>query len=82
MFQTICASIRRQKELELQILNGGVQGWEGDELSTLGEILRIGSVAIGPELKDRYLVLFSSTLLILSVSNTLTSFIYEVSCII
>ncbi|XP_065213504.1 rho guanine nucleotide exchange factor 7 isoform X2 [Planococcus citri] len=74
---TTCSAIRRQKELELQILNGGVRGWEGDDLTTLGEILYIGSVAVGPELKDRYFVLFPNTLLILSVSNSMTAFVYE-----
>ena len=32
----------------------------------------------GPSKKDKYLVLFPSTLLMLSVSNRLSAFIYEV----
>jgi len=59
------------------VLTGGVRGWEGEELSSLGEILHMGSVAVGPEHSDRYLVLFPSTLLILSVSSRLSGFIYE-----
>lgn len=38
----------------------------------------MGSVAIGPEGKDRYFVLFPQTLLILSVSQRMSAFIYEV----
>jgi Rho guanine nucleotide exchange factor 7 len=38
----------------------------------------MGSVAVGPDHKDRYLVLFPSTLLILSVSSRMSAFIYEV----
>lgn len=49
---------------------------------TLGEILHMGSATVGPvdqNQKDRYFVLFSSTLLILSVSARMSGFIYEVS---
>ena len=46
---------------------------------TLGEILHMGSVTVGPvDQKDRYFVLFPSTLLILSVSARMSGFIYEV----
>ena len=71
--------VRRQKELELEVLTGGVRGWEGQDLSTLGDIVHMGSVAVGPEHRDRYLVLFPTTLLILSVSHRMSAFIYEVS---
>ena len=60
---------------------GTIRGWEGDELMTLGEILHMGSATVGPvdqNQKDRYFVLFSSTLLILSVSARMSGFIYEV----
>ncbi|XP_053663253.1 uncharacterized protein LOC128712384 [Anopheles marshallii] len=72
-----CSATRRQKELELQILTGPVRGWQGAELSSLGEIIHMGSVAVGPEHKDRYLVLFPQTLLILSVSQRMSAFKYE-----
>jgi Rho guanine nucleotide exchange factor 7 len=54
VFKEIAASssaIRRQKELELQILTGPIRGWEGEDLSTMGEILHMGSVAVGKEVK-------------------------------
>ncbi|XP_055588788.1 uncharacterized protein LOC129741107 isoform X2 [Uranotaenia lowii] len=72
-----CSATRRQKELELQILTGPIRGWQGQELSSLGEIIHMGSVAVGSEHKDRYFVLFSETLLILSVSQRMSAFKYE-----
>jgi len=79
IFQTVCLSTRKQKELELSILSGVVQGWEGTDALSLGDAIKIGSVAFGAEHKDRYLMLFSTHLVILSVSQRLSSFIYEVS---
>uniref|UniRef100_A0A336LGF1 CSON011598 protein n=1 Tax=Culicoides sonorensis TaxID=179676 RepID=A0A336LGF1_CULSO len=72
-----CIATRRQKELELQILTGPVRGWQGQELSSLGEILHMGSVAVGSDHRDRYFVLFPQTLLILSVSQRMSAFKYE-----
>ncbi|KAI5737631.1 hypothetical protein M8J76_015239 [Diaphorina citri] len=74
-----CVSVYRdiQKELELEVLTGGVRGWEGEELSHLGEVLHMGSVAVGTSHQDRYFVLFPSTLLMLSVSSRMSAFIYE-----
>lgn len=73
-----CSATRRQKELELQVLTGPVRGWQGQELSSLGEIIHMGSVAVGLDHRDRYFVLFPQTLLILSVSQRMSAFIYEV----
>lgn len=64
--------------MELQVLTGPVRGWEGQSLSTLGDIIYMGSVAVGAQHHDRYLVLFPTTLLILSVSPRFSAFIYEV----
>jgi len=72
-----CAKQRRQKEMELEIMTGTIRGWEGEELHSLGEIIHIGSVNVGPDQKDRYFVLFSTNLLILSVSSRMSGFIYE-----
>nr|XP_050852198.1 uncharacterized protein LOC127064741 isoform X1 [Vespula vulgaris] len=74
-----CSSIRKQRELALQVLTSGIKGWEGEELSSLGEILHVGSVtlATGVDRRDRYFVLFPSTLLVLSTSPRMSSFIYE-----
>lgn len=78
MFQNTCSATRRQKELELQVLTGPVRGWEGPSLTTLGDIIYMGSVAVGAQHHDRYFVLFPTTLVILSVSHRLSAFIYEV----
>lgn len=72
-----CAAIRRQKELELQILTGPIRNWQGKELSTMGDIIHMGSVAVGADHRDRYFVLFPQNLLILSVSQRMSAFKYE-----
>ncbi|XP_046677007.1 rho guanine nucleotide exchange factor 7 isoform X3 [Homalodisca vitripennis] len=72
-----CCVMRRQKEMELEVVSGGVRGWEGEDLTHLGDILHMGSVAVGPDHRDRYLVLFPTTLLMLSVSQRMSAFIYE-----
>ncbi|CAH1644935.1 unnamed protein product [Spodoptera littoralis] len=72
-----CAALRRQKELELQVVTGEVRGWPGGELASLGDVLHMGSVAVGPSHQDRYLVLFPSALLLLSVSKRVSAFVYE-----
>ena len=74
-------AIRKQRELALQILTGGIKGWEGEELSALGDIIYVGPVTLisGAEKKDRHFVLFPTTLLVLSASPRLSSFVYEVS---
>ena len=79
--QDRCASIRKQRELALHVLTGGIKGWEGEELSALGEIIHVGPVtlAIGLDRRDRYFVLFPMTLLVLSTSPRMSSFVYEVS---
>lgn len=74
----MCSTTRRQKELELEVLTGGVRGWEGEDLQILGDIVHMGSVAVGPDHRDRYLVLFPTNLLMLSVSQRMSAFIYEV----
>ncbi|XP_048518701.1 rho guanine nucleotide exchange factor 6 [Dendroctonus ponderosae] len=74
---TTCSATKRQKELELQVLTGSVRGWEGPNLTSLGEIIYMGSVAVGPQHHDRYFVLFPAALVILSVSHRTSGFIYE-----
>ncbi|XP_015122675.1 rho guanine nucleotide exchange factor 7 [Diachasma alloeum] len=74
-----CNYTRKQRELALQVLTSGIKGWEGEELDALGEILYVGPVAIavGADRRDRYFVLFPTTLLMLSTSSRMSSFIYE-----
>ncbi|XP_015519561.1 rho guanine nucleotide exchange factor 7 isoform X1 [Neodiprion virginianus] len=74
-----CSAIRKQKELALTVLAGGIKGWEGEDLHTLGDIIYVGPVtlATGVDRRDRYFVLFSTTLLVLSTSQRMSSFVYE-----
>ena len=65
-------------ELELEVLTGSVRDWEGESIQNLGDILHMGSVAVGPDHKDRYFALFPANLLMLSVSARMSAFIYEV----
>ncbi|XP_043244855.1 rho guanine nucleotide exchange factor 7-like isoform X2 [Amphibalanus amphitrite] len=74
---TSCATIRRQKETELEILSGNIRRWEGEQMANMGEIIHMGSVAVGKEHSDRYFVLFRTTLVMLSVSPRMSAFIYE-----
>merc|ERR1719150_2235961 len=48
-------------------------------MDLLGDIIKMGSIVTGhgANKKDKYLVLFPSTLLMLSTSNRLSAFIYE-----
>lgn len=63
-------------------MTGEVRGWPGGELASLGDVLHMGSVAVGPAHQDRYLVLFPSALLLLSVSKRVSAFVYEVNILI
>lgn len=72
-----CSVLRRQKEMEVEIMNGGVRNWEGQDIANMGDIIHMGSVAVWPEHRDRYFVLFPSTLLMLSASHRMSAFIYE-----
>ncbi|XP_046452044.1 rho guanine nucleotide exchange factor 7-like isoform X1 [Daphnia pulex] len=77
-----CASVRRQKEQELEVLCGSVRCWEGDEPQRLGELIYMGPVKITTttpitETKDRHLVLFSQCVILLSVSQRLSAFVFE-----
>ncbi|XP_023289199.1 rho guanine nucleotide exchange factor 7 isoform X2 [Orussus abietinus] len=74
-----CASIRRRKELALQVLMGGIEDWDGEELGSIDEILHVGLVTLvmGEELRTRYLVLSPTALHILSTNQTMSSFVYE-----
>jgi hypothetical protein len=57
LFQSDCAKIRRQKELELEVLSGSIREWEGEAIASLGDVLHLGAVAVvagaGAERKER-----------------------------
>lgn len=74
--------MRRQKEQELEVLCGSVRSWEGEEPSRLGELLFMGPIKLtsppSTEVKDRHMVLFSQCIVLLSVSQRLSAFVFEV----
>ena len=73
------ARARKQKELELEVLTGTIRDWEGETIDQMGELIKMGAVVTrhGAIRKDKYLVLFPSTLLMLSASHRLSAIIYE-----
>ncbi|KAJ3584534.1 hypothetical protein NHX12_015029 [Muraenolepis orangiensis] len=76
-----CLEVRKRKELELQILTEPIRNWEGDDIRTLGPVLHMALIGIFNqdclERSERYLLLFSHTLLILSPSPRMSGFIYQ-----
>lgn len=75
-----CYNMRRQKEMELEVLQGNIRGWEGEDVQNLGEILLMTQVSVikeGQDSRDRHLALFPSTLVLLSVSSRMSTFVYE-----
>ncbi|KAJ0062339.1 hypothetical protein NL108_010500, partial [Boleophthalmus pectinirostris] len=76
-----CLDLRKRKELELQVLNEPIRNWEGDDITTLGPILHMSPATVHngqvSEWEERYMVLFSHTLLMLSPSLRMSGFIYQ-----
>lgn len=75
-----CAEIRKQRELEFDILHSEIRGWEGEEISQLGEVLLLSHVRIEVESgdkKERLLLFFPSLLLVLSVAPRVSGYIFE-----
>ncbi|KAM6985874.1 rho guanine nucleotide exchange factor 7a [Aplochiton taeniatus] len=80
-FSVHCQEVRKRKELELQILNESIRLWEGEDIRTLGSVLYMSQAMVnspGAEEKcERYLMLFSHVLLMLSASPRMSSFIFQ-----
>nr|XP_006819145.1 PREDICTED: rho guanine nucleotide exchange factor 7-like isoform X2 [Saccoglossus kowalevskii] len=75
---TICLEVRKQKDMEHEILTGAIRQWEGEDISCLGDIVKMSQVTvIGEEKKERYLLLFPSVLVMLSVSPRMSGFVYQ-----
>ena len=83
---TVCLKIRRQKEMELEVMLGNVKNWPpySDSIQSLGPVIHMGPVTVLASVisneemkKDRYLVLFSGYLVLLTVSDEMTSFVFE-----
>lgn len=85
-FVSICLEIRRLKEMEIEVMMGNIKNWpsDGTTIEELGQVFHMGPVFVthSPNegdviLNDRYLVLFEKDLLLLSVSEEMTSFNFE-----
>ena len=82
-----CLDVRRRKDMELEVMSdGGIKNLPDNfpPIESFGDIIRMGPVVVTqtPEevnvfLKDRYLILFPSDLLILSISRDMTSFTFD-----
>ena len=83
--------LRRKKEMELEVMLGNIKNWPLDVIGpvdSLGNIIQMGPVTVvyspgGSDIKkDRYLVLFEKHLLLLTISNEMTSFTFEHSLLL
>ncbi|XP_026948298.1 rho guanine nucleotide exchange factor 6 isoform X4 [Sagmatias obliquidens] len=76
-----CQDLRKRKQLELQILSEPIQAWEGEDIKTLGNVIFMSQVMVQygtcEEKEERYLMLFSSVLIMLSASPRMSGFIYQ-----
>ncbi|XP_037677077.1 rho guanine nucleotide exchange factor 6 isoform X2 [Choloepus didactylus] len=76
-----CQDLRKRKQLELQILSEPIQAWEGEDIKTLGNVLFMSQVMVQygtcEEKEERYLMLFSNVLIMLSASPRMSGFIYQ-----
>ncbi|XP_018088623.1 rho guanine nucleotide exchange factor 6 isoform X4 [Xenopus laevis] len=76
-----CQNVRKRKQLELQILSDPIQGWEGDDIKSLGTPVFMSQVMIqcgtNEEKDERYFMLFPNALLMLSASPRMSGFIYQ-----
>ncbi|XP_059536227.1 rho guanine nucleotide exchange factor 6 isoform X1 [Myotis daubentonii] len=76
-----CQDLRKRKQLELQILSEPIQAWEGEDIKTLGNVIFMSQVMVQygtcEEKEERYLMLFSNVLIMLSASPRMSGFIYQ-----
>nr|XP_031527503.1 rho guanine nucleotide exchange factor 6 isoform X5 [Vicugna pacos] len=76
-----CQDLRKRKQLELQILSEPIQAWEGEDIKTLGNVIFMSQVMVQygtcEEKEERYLLLFSGVLIMLSASPRMSGFIYQ-----
>lgn len=76
-----CQDLRKRKQLELQILSEPIQAWEGDDIKTLGSVIFMSQVVMQhgacEEKEERYFLLFSNVLIMLSASPRMSGFMYQ-----
>lgn len=75
-----CMDVRKLKEMEYEILTSAIKGWEGEEMTKLGEVVHLSHVQVETLARDkcdRIFVLFPSVLVMLSMSPRLSGYQYE-----
>ncbi|XP_062358717.1 rho guanine nucleotide exchange factor 6 isoform X1 [Cinclus cinclus] len=76
-----CQDLRKRKQLELQILSESIQCWEGEDIKMMGNVIYMSQVMVqsggSEEKEERYFLLFSNVLLMLSASPRMSGFIYQ-----
>ncbi|XP_066195322.1 rho guanine nucleotide exchange factor 6 isoform X2 [Sylvia atricapilla] len=76
-----CQELRKRKQLELQILSESIQRWEGEDIKMMGNVIYMSQVMVqsggSEEKEERYFLLFSNVLLMLSASPRMSGFIYQ-----
>ncbi|XP_055867925.1 rho guanine nucleotide exchange factor 7 isoform X2 [Biomphalaria glabrata] len=75
-----CVEIRRLKEMEHEIVTSVIQGWEGEEIAKLGEVVHLSQVKMVTQTGEKFeriFVLFPSCLVMLSMTPRLSSYQYE-----
>lgn len=75
-----CLEIRKLKEMEHEIITSTIQGWEGEEIAKLGEVKHLSQVKMQAQTGEKFeriLVLFPACLVMLSMSERLSSYQYE-----
>ena len=75
-----CSELRREKEAELDILSSNIIGWEGEDISQLGDVHLLSHVKVlspNGERKEQIFLAFKNVLVMLLVSPRRSSYTYE-----
>ncbi|XP_033117923.1 rho guanine nucleotide exchange factor 6-like isoform X4 [Anneissia japonica] len=74
-----CKQLRKRKEMEHDIMTGTIQGWEGENINTLGGVVKMWqfSVILDTIKEERIFLLFPNLLVILSPDVNMSGFTYE-----
>lgn len=75
-----CTEVRKRKEMEYEIIHSTIKGWEGEEITQLGDVVHLSQVKLiaqTGERSDRVFVLFQNVLVMLSLGPRLSGYHYE-----
>ncbi len=76
-----CIRVRKLKEVELEIMTGTIQDWEGEPIDTYGDVIKFLNAAIMVDgvKKERFCLLFPSCLVVMSATPNMNGYIFQVS---